>query len=152
MEPLDKPTTGYTACPPPFQYATLAKPFEEIRLLELIWNDQEAAPIVCKLKTYELENAPDYMALSYVWGNASIKEQLLFQFDHTEGVGHYALDISINLASALRRLRSRTSFDWASKTCLVWADAVCVNQGSVQERSQQVQIMHQIYAAATSVW
>lgn len=55
------------------------------------------------------------------------------------------LAIRPNLRNALRRLRSSTT------TCTLWADAVCINQVDMHERSQQVPLMRNIYKRATRV-
>jgi hypothetical protein len=54
--------------------------------------------------------------------------------------------IGENLDAALRRVRSETS------TTVVWADAVCVNQADIHERSHQVKLMAKIYAGAGTVF
>ncbi|KAF2007629.1 hypothetical protein P154DRAFT_418550, partial [Amniculicola lignicola CBS 123094] len=106
-----------------FEYTALKDPSDEIRLLELQWDENEQGPLLCRMRRFKLRETPDYFALSYVWGNASPTQELF-----------------------------RTAFDWKSKPFLIWADAVCVNQSSVQERNQQVRIMHRIYRFASSVW
>jgi hypothetical protein len=45
------------------------------------------------------------------------------------------LDVSPNLAAALRYLQ------WEETSRLLWADAICISQDDVLERSQQVQMM-----------
>lgn len=50
-----------------------------------------------------------------------------------------------NLGAALRRLR------YKEKWRLVWIDAICVNQEDLDERSQQVMLMRNIYSPARRV-
>jgi hypothetical protein len=47
------------------------------------------------------------------------------------------------LTDALLRLRS------TDEACLVWADAICIDQSNVVEHGQQVRLMQSIYASAT---
>ena len=53
--------------------------------------------------------------------------------------------MTISLYDALMRLR----YGHIERT--VWADAVCINQGDVEERDEQVRQMAKIYAAASRV-
>jgi hypothetical protein len=46
---------------------------------------------------------------------------------------------------AFQRLRSK------SAPVIVWADAICINQGNIEERNQQVQTMTRIYQQAIEV-
>ncbi|KAF9769237.1 hypothetical protein IL306_013371 [Fusarium sp. DS 682] len=60
------------------------------------------------------------------------------------GASH-SLVISGNLYMALRELRR------SSTSRLVWADAICINQGDVQERGQQVALMGKVFSGAWQV-
>jgi hypothetical protein len=55
------------------------------------------------------------------------------------------LDVSPNLAAALRYLQ------WKETSRLLWADAICISQDDVLERSQQVQMMRNIFEGAEQV-
>jgi hypothetical protein len=55
-----------------------------------------------------------------------------------------SVEVTTNLAEALSELRK-------SRELLVWADALCINQGELYERSYQVQRMGQIYSKARKV-
>ena len=56
--------------------------------------------------------------------------------------------ITVSLYGALQALRQKQS------SVLVWADALCIDQKNTDERSQQVQLMPQIYsnAAFVAIW
>ena len=88
------------------------------------------------LEHLALDDLPTYTALSYMWGEEEDKQPLL--------VGETQLDVSRNLVSAFRSLR-RLGYR------RVWADAICINQQDLQERSQQVLRMDSIYQSAQSV-
>lgn len=106
-----------------------------IRLLELL-TDSDTDDIKCYLHTYELDNVPEFEALSYVWGDPKVTTTITCN-------GH-PLDITINLSRALQRLIQLGSH-------LIWADAICINQLDLEERSHQVPLMGDIYEAASRV-
>ncbi|CAH0056736.1 unnamed protein product, partial [Clonostachys solani] len=55
------------------------------------------------------------------------------------------MEVGINLHLALHQLRYETS------SRVVWADAVCINQSDVEERSEQVALMGEIFQKAYQV-
>ncbi|KAK3050510.1 hypothetical protein LTR09_008149 [Extremus antarcticus] len=85
-----------------------------------------------KLRTVALKHNPYYEALSYTWG-ASTKQRTI------KINGEYTVSITDNLYDALQRLRRR------SRGQTMWVDAICINQSSTAERSQQVSIMCEVY-------
>ncbi|KAI1455534.1 HET-domain-containing protein [Annulohypoxylon moriforme] len=78
-----------------------------------------------------------YDALSYTWGGLQKTNEI--------GVDGQTLGITRNLYMALTKLRSPTE-----SRCL-WIDAICIDQGNVQERNHQVQMMKRIFSTASSV-
>ena len=78
-----------------------------------------------------------YEALSYTWGDASNTRKIILD--------GYLVDVTFNLYSALLRLRRENS------TRVVWIDAICIDQANVNERTQQVQLMGQIYSMCDQV-
>jgi len=52
------------------------------------------------------------------------------------------MGITKNLHEALQSLRNPRS------PCVVWADAICIDQSNIQERGQQVLFMREIYSAS----
>ncbi|TVY23751.1 Heterokaryon incompatibility protein 6,OR allele [Lachnellula hyalina] len=107
-----------------------------IRLLKLR-AALEHTMIECDLEVVDLETRPRLEALSYVWGNPNPPEAILCN-------GHQH-SVTPNLALALRRIRSPCT------TRTVWVDAICVNQEDLEERSQQIQLMREIYSQAWRV-
>lgn len=71
-----------------------------------------------------------------MWGNATDTKRVI--------VDEKSAYITYSLDSALRHVRDRT------RTLLIWADALCIDQTNVQERNHQVSIMWRIYSAARS--
>ncbi|KAF2117968.1 heterokaryon incompatibility protein-domain-containing protein [Lophiotrema nucula] len=115
-----------------------------IRLLQILAPDtpdqDEDPPIRCQLSTHVLpraiQEAPEYEALSYVWGSPQKNKTIL--------VDSKALGVTENLHSALSRLRAR-------EVGLMWIDAICINQDDLKERGHQVAHMGQIYKTAKQV-
>jgi len=109
----------------------------EIRLLKL---SPDALSIVsCRLSISSLLERPKYRALSYVWGDPKVTETIL--------VNGQNFAATTNLASALRSARDHALDD----TIILWADAICINQNDLDEKSHQVQLMGDIYRQASIV-
>lgn len=117
-------------------YETLQLP-THIRLVELLPSENVDDDISCRVRIVNLDEAPLYEAVSYVWGSEADKAEIL-----CDGL---ALQIPRNLIAAFRRFRrSRTPR-------LLWADSICINQVNTLEKNQQVRIMGRIFAGATTV-
>ncbi|KAF2209814.1 hypothetical protein CERZMDRAFT_46536, partial [Cercospora zeae-maydis SCOH1-5] len=87
---------------------------------------------------------PAYEALSYAWG----------RLDRT----HTAYVVGSDTQLVLGSLRITRGFDIALRNLRrtdtgrsLWADAICINQENVDERSIQVQRMEEIYKHALRV-
>ncbi|KAH7067128.1 heterokaryon incompatibility protein-domain-containing protein [Paraphoma chrysanthemicola] len=107
-----------------------------IRLLDL-HPGREADSISCSLRHCDLDDDPDYEAISYVWGEP------VFSVDiECDGQAVY---ITPGLQQVLKRVRLVD----AKRT--IWADGLCINQKDDTERSTQVQLMRQIYSNASRV-
>ncbi|KAH8667498.1 heterokaryon incompatibility protein-domain-containing protein, partial [Tricladium varicosporioides] len=124
-----------------FPYSPLSPGGDNIRLLRLLPNEDEAAPLQCKLCNYSLRKSNPrtqlYEALSYVWGNPH--ETLPIYVDNDQ------FPVTLNLHAALLRLRDH------SLERIIWIDAVCINQKILEEQGQQVQLMAKIYSNAHRV-
>ena len=118
-----------------YVYERLCHP-SSIRLIRYLSNDNPDE-ISLSLSEYQLDSAPDYQALSYVWGNPARNKSVV--------CNGYHFKVSSSLFTALQRIRTR------SPNVPVWADAICINQLDYDERSQQVTIMGKIYRQATTV-
>jgi len=124
-----------------YPYASLALEGDNIRLLRLLPNEDEAAPLQCELRNYSLQKSSRrthlYEALSYVWGDPY--QTLPIYVDSNQ------FPVTINLHAALLRLRDH-SFERT-----MWVDAICIDQSNNGERKQQVQLMAKIYSNAYRV-
>lgn len=104
-------------------------------------------------------NLIPYAALSYFWGEDE-PENVVYIFEtedaykewtktDTKGIllEHFVSHMLIrdNLRDALEQLRSTEII------VNVWADALCINQNNVKERTSQVARMHDVYTQAQKV-
>ncbi|KAK3216165.1 hypothetical protein GRF29_8g2423304 [Pseudopithomyces chartarum] len=121
-----------------------------IRLLNLKYGRQEEM-IHFNLHTHTLQSTPDYIALSYTWGNP--KDTIPVLCDGK------IIDITRSLEGALRQLRKsqrallRETFPERNLTqpLYFWIDAVCINQSDIEEKNCQVGLMADIYREACKV-
>lgn len=125
---------------PGYPYRPLNSEKEEIRLLALLPSLDDSASIQCKLISSDKEMPMTYVALSYCWGQKDSENP-----SHIELEGQ-PFEVTPNLYSALRRLRSQTIKTY------VWVDALCINQANTEERNDQVSRMNTIYQNALFVF
>lgn len=109
----------------------------ETRLLILEPALPEDSSISVRLEQCCPQSAQPYDALSYVWGDEKRKTTILLDGKPFE--------ITVNLYWALRRTRD------PHQTRVIWADAICINQLDLHERSQQVAMMGTIFSHARKV-
>ena len=111
---------------------------QSFRVLEILPARKPSSQLRCRLKTASLGTGDGpYDALSYTWGDTEPRHNVICNGS--------ALEVTPNLHAALLRLRS------PSRTVTIWADQICINQKDLAERSQQVQIMRDIYSQADEV-
>jgi hypothetical protein len=126
---------------PQYSYPLPSLGSDSIRLLRLMPNEHENAPIQCRLHNYPLEKLDKgthlYEALSYVWGDSHTPESV--------SIDNYDLPVTVNLYKALLRLRDRT-FER-----ILWVDSICINQADEKEKEYQIQLMAKIYGQANRV-
>ena len=108
----------------------------QIRILELLPAESDGT-LRASLTVHDLDDRPQYEALSYCWGEFSNMIPMLLNEADT--------NVTSNLAAALRALRS------PEVPRLIWVDALCINQADCDEKSRQVQLMSRIYGAAAEV-
>lgn len=128
-----------------YVYDIISTP-ETVRLLRL--DLKRNGTISGHLITTKLGDAPPYFALSYCWGR------------HKKDVGILCdgkkLKVTASLAQALERLQalSGATQNWDLSAKWFWIDQICINQLDKDERSNQVQLMIQIYSKSirTLIW
>lgn len=117
-------------------YRPLSNSTNEIRILSITSAKDPQSPISCELQHVPLGVESNYVALSYTWGP---------QRKTTPVICHgRKVFITPSLDAGLRELRSRGHLR-------VWADALCINQEDLEERSLQVRRMAAIYRSAAIV-
>ncbi|PVH81319.1 HET-domain-containing protein [Cadophora sp. DSE1049] len=129
-----------------FPYRYGQKDRNQIRLIRLFPGKTHHDICVDINRVYASSN-PTYEALSYAWGDpdhigrsrgTTISYESKF---YNKGV----LLISRNLASAFRHLRN------LKEVRTLWIDAISINQGDIEERSEEVAKMGSIYSNAWRV-
>jgi len=91
----------------------------------------------------------EYIAISYVWGDPIGTREIT--------VNNETLNVTVNLELALRHIR--LNWDNITKASFfpnrldsgygpLWVDAICIDQSNIDERSQQVEMMREIYSGA----
>lgn len=117
----------------PCSFLTLPNDHNSFRLLAVQGSlRRDSSSIVSSLYIAPLDEYPKVEALSYCWGTYGPTEDVV--------VNGESLPITQNLAAALRALRLQT------KTRVVWADAICVDQIYNAEKNVQVRMMRSIFA------
>jgi hypothetical protein len=126
-----------------YTYEPLEHPDNSIRLIEIL---SVSPQINCQLKTFSIENPPAFTALSYVWGDASIKEAII--------IDGKVLEVTQNLAGAIRDVFSQWNQPDADTVVRrwLWADGICINQEDTTEKNYQVPLMEQIYTKALNMF
>lgn len=125
-------------------YRALDSSRAEIRLLRL--PDSSAADnesISASFHIVSLNESPEFYALSYVWGEPAMTQPLYI--DGSEVL------ISPNLEYIIRVLLSHEEGPATVRGKAIWIDALCIDQGNLAEKEQQIPLMGQIYRQATRV-
>lgn len=113
---------------------------DQIRLMKLLPDLDEAGQIQCELKQFNLSEAPPYDALSYEWGSSKSLRDVSI-----EGA---SLSIRRNLWLFLDTFRRRVDEDISR---FLWIDQLCIDQANTPERNDQVKLMGHIYSTAATV-
>jgi hypothetical protein len=131
-------------------YHPLAPEFTRVFELEA---GEFSDPIVGRLVPQAIDGEP-YEAVSYVWGDTRMRRDIT--------IDGATLSVTMNLHGALTAFRHRPlsrssdSSDPGAGSAQrqvrrLWADAVCINQEDLPERTSQVQLMARIFAGARRV-
>lgn len=133
-------------------YESVPLPAESgsIRLLDIEASDplqEGGGPLRGNFRIIDLfaRPAPDFTALSYVWGeikDAAPTSRIFL------GADSVTLQLTENCFKALHSLRSSTG------SLKIWVDAICINQGDIIEKAHQINLMGDIYSGAdkTYIW
>ncbi|KAI0147133.1 heterokaryon incompatibility protein-domain-containing protein [Xylariaceae sp. FL1272] len=127
-------------------YTPLEPTLSQVRFIEIIPSASDDQLVSCRLETMDLAGGTPYAALSYVWGDASITEDIL--------VNGIKVAVTTNLASALRHF-SKNGFPCHGhdgKVTWLWVDAICIDQSNMTEKEHQIPLMRELYANASLVF
>ncbi|KAF2191921.1 heterokaryon incompatibility protein, partial [Zopfia rhizophila CBS 207.26] len=123
-----------------YEYRTLHCSRSEIRLLKLLPKDgSEKHKFIptCRIFHATLHEKPKFVALSYVWGDATNSRLIL--------VENTPVTVTKNLYDAMMALRP------PEEHIVMWIDYLCINQSDGKEKSWQVGLMADIYQQAYKV-
>jgi hypothetical protein len=118
------------------------------------WNHPKQDFPKAKYAQYAIDESVaevDYEALSYEWGAVNEESNhhiSVIDPDTAPGEGVASLSIRENLFQALKHIR------YVDKSRRLWVDAICINQGDLQERGREITKMARIFSLAyrTIVW
>ncbi|PSR80532.1 heterokaryon incompatibility protein-domain-containing protein [Coniella lustricola] len=94
-------------------------------------------PLRCYLSIMNIDDVSAYDAISYEWGMPGEEEFIWLD--------QQRVSIRSNLAAALRSIRDNSSMRF------LWIDAICINQADKREKTDQINLMKEIYSRAESV-
>lgn len=137
--PIESPSSTSSSHPAPPTFSSVYLPLapNHTRFLTIYPASRLEDDICCELKPVCLDDIARYEALSYTWGSGELS--------CTASVNGCSLPITANLSDALRYLRE------ADQPRTIWADAICINQSDLEERSSQVAFMGKIYSTVRLV-
>ena len=120
----------------PYIYTRLTS-LRSTRVIQLYPAIEPSSPISCELSEVSLDDTPQYSALSYTWDCQERSCQI--------HCSHRKLPVTPNCLAALRQLRDNDQVQ------TLWIDSISIDQTSLEERSQQVALMGEIYKQASRV-
>ncbi|KAI8932350.1 hypothetical protein NX059_010543 [Plenodomus lindquistii] len=108
----------------------------QIRVLTLHPGTGDEQPS-CTLKLFGLDALPSYDAISYTWGDATVKRPIQIDGKRFEVLG--------NAYDAVIELR------YPESDRLIWIDAICIDQQGLEEKQHQILLMKIVYERASRV-
>jgi Heterokaryon incompatibility protein (HET) len=140
-----RPFSILEALRPSQEYRELEKKREEIRIAELYPKEFREKTrrqyVSCYIQTASFRDFPSsfepYTALSYTWGDP--RKRVPIHLDNR------LVQVTENLSEALQ------NFEQNHLALRIWIDAICINQADETEKSQQVEMMAEIYKRASEV-
>lgn len=92
--------------------------------------------VACRLSTFSLFECPEYVALSYSWGNQYLTRPIM--------LNGFPKHVTASLEVALRELRRR-------RVPTAWVDALCIDADNSYEKVCQLSQMSKIFSKASKV-
>jgi hypothetical protein len=142
-----------TATTPPVQANGLYSRLElrnegDIRLVRIVQCGD--GNIFCELRKANLQERPQYVAISYTWGPSTNEEHMRGMSSdpsHPIICNDHQIMVTENLYGFLIRAAEDTGL--ASR--YMWIDSICIDQTDLLERTNQVNMMAAIYHSAVNV-
>lgn len=119
-----------------FAHTPLPDSMTHIRLLRILQGGFDQR-VVCKLSYWPVDEAPSHHTISYTWGDPAQTTTIT--------INDRQMTVRQNREYALQQTYT------AEKSHYIWIDAICIDQDTIQERSDQVALMGQIYKKAQCV-
>ena len=121
-----------TTARPPSHYEPLDPTLKEIRVLDVA-PGVGGAMVECTMRRISLrhEFVPIYETISYCWGPPRPPS--------TIKLNRHLTSVPASSEAAIRRMRL------SGRSRTLWIDAICIDQSSVTERSEQVAFMSTVY-------
>ena len=112
----------------------------EARMIRLLTvHDYDSQGLLnCSLSTAQLDELPNFIALSYTWGKEEATQKIVVN-------GHRCM-IRRNLYNFLDTVAAKSL-----RGELLFIDAICIDQSNIEERGSQVSHMGTIYSKASRV-
>ena len=104
--------------------------------------------LVARLEVTALQSTPSYIALSYNWGQAPYRKDDRPLTAYSITLNEQPFEVQENLHDALQYLVPSV----LDENCLLWVDAICINQNDIPERNAQILHMRYIYEHASIVF
>ncbi|KAK5745156.1 hypothetical protein LTR17_001608 [Elasticomyces elasticus] len=121
-----------------FHYRPLTDPSKQIRLLKLEPVRGGADEIRISLSSWDLAEAPEYVAISYTWGSDKSTHRIC--------INDGGFCVRKNCSLALQECQRN------EVTAHIWIDALCINQTDMEEKSHQVAMMGTIFGQAVKTY
>ncbi|KAJ1323491.1 HET domain-containing protein [Microdochium nivale] len=118
-------------------YTVLDAAQAQIRVL-VISPPTPGSSLRCAVKIVSLDCTPRFTALSYVWGDPAVRRKIV--------VDDIDVEVTKNLHDALQWFSQQSQLEMP-----IWADAICINQQDLDEKSTQISLMSRIYKTASKV-
>ncbi|KXJ85455.1 heterokaryon incompatibility protein-domain-containing protein, partial [Microdochium bolleyi] len=118
-------------------YTALDAAQAQVRVLVII-RPALRSPLRYTITIVSLNAKPHFTALSYVWGDPAVMRNIV-----VDGV---EVEVTKNLHDALQWFSGQGQLDMP-----IWADAICINQQDLDEKSNQISLMSRIYKEASKV-
>lgn len=123
---------------------------EDIRLIRFCTGTNSHDHLELQLEHFSCP--PPYLALSYVWGDPNDTKRIR--------VNGQPFLVTVNLHATLMHLSQLSSIlregiakaaGAAKAEVYLWVDAICIDQGNLEEKARQVSRMGQVYSSALTV-